>query len=138
MQFCEAHSFPRGLQSQLTAAHSCVYVSVRGFPCDQYDYTFSQPKTPASPSTSSMCRPISTICCLSFSRYSAQQTRKSYVYYSSLHFSSLILLSTVCPQNAMRATVETHETSPTLPPIKVRVSLGSEDLTIKVDADTES
>uniref|UniRef100_A0A8P4FV53 Protein-serine/threonine kinase n=1 Tax=Dicentrarchus labrax TaxID=13489 RepID=A0A8P4FV53_DICLA len=34
--------------------------------------------------------------------------------------------------NAMRATVETHETSPTLPPIKVRVSLGSEDLTIKM------
>lgn len=35
-------------------------------------------------------------------------------------------------QNAMRATVETHETSATLPPVKVRVSLGSEDLTIKV------
>uniref|UniRef100_A0A8P4KFD6 Protein-serine/threonine kinase n=1 Tax=Dicentrarchus labrax TaxID=13489 RepID=A0A8P4KFD6_DICLA len=35
-------------------------------------------------------------------------------------------------KNAMRATVETHETSPTLPPIKVRVSLGSEDLTIKM------
>lgn len=35
-------------------------------------------------------------------------------------------------QNAMRATVETHEASLTLPPIKVRVSLGSEDLTIKV------
>jgi len=32
----------------------------------------------------------------------------------------------------MRATVETHETSLHLPPIKVRVSLGSEDLTIKV------
>lgn len=32
----------------------------------------------------------------------------------------------------MRATVETHETSLTLPPIKVRVSLGCEDLTIKV------
>lgn len=32
----------------------------------------------------------------------------------------------------MRATVETHEASLTLPPIKVRVSLGSEDLTIKV------
>lgn len=38
-------------------------------------------------------------------------------------------------QNAMRATVETHETSATLPPVKVRVSLGSEDLTIKVDED---
>lgn len=38
----------------------------------------------------------------------------------------------VLHQNAMRATVETHETSLTLPPIKVRVSLGCEDLTIKV------
>uniref|UniRef100_A0A665VBR7 Protein-serine/threonine kinase n=1 Tax=Echeneis naucrates TaxID=173247 RepID=A0A665VBR7_ECHNA len=36
-------------------------------------------------------------------------------------------------KNAMRATVETHETSPTLPQVKVRVSLGTEDLTIKVD-----
>lgn len=35
-------------------------------------------------------------------------------------------------QNAMRATVETHENSTHLPPIKVRVSLGHEDLTIKV------
>uniref|UniRef100_H2UV59 Protein-serine/threonine kinase n=1 Tax=Takifugu rubripes TaxID=31033 RepID=H2UV59_TAKRU len=35
-------------------------------------------------------------------------------------------------KNAMRATVETHETSATLPPVKVRVSLGSEDLTIKM------
>ncbi|XP_068189656.1 pyruvate dehydrogenase kinase, isozyme 4 isoform X1 [Antennarius striatus] len=35
-------------------------------------------------------------------------------------------------KNAMRATVETHETSLTLPPIKVRVSLGEEDLTIKM------
>ncbi|XP_059412395.1 pyruvate dehydrogenase (acetyl-transferring) kinase isozyme 2, mitochondrial-like [Carassius carassius] len=35
-------------------------------------------------------------------------------------------------KNAMRATVETHETSLHLPPIKVRVSLGSEDLTIKM------
>lgn len=32
----------------------------------------------------------------------------------------------------MRATVETHETSTTLPLIKVRVSLGTEDLTIKM------
>uniref|UniRef100_A0A671U641 Protein-serine/threonine kinase n=1 Tax=Sparus aurata TaxID=8175 RepID=A0A671U641_SPAAU len=38
----------------------------------------------------------------------------------------------ILSSNAMRATVETHETSPTLPPIKVRVSLGSEDLTIKM------
>lgn len=46
-------------------------------------------------------------------------------------------ISTVCIfwQNAMRATVETHEMSATLPSIKVRVSLGSEDLTIKVDED---
>lgn len=35
-------------------------------------------------------------------------------------------------KNAMRATVETHENSATLPPVKVRVSLGSEDLTIKM------
>nr|XP_055075085.1 pyruvate dehydrogenase kinase, isozyme 4 [Misgurnus anguillicaudatus] len=35
-------------------------------------------------------------------------------------------------KNAMRATVETHETSLHLPPIKVRVSLGKEDLTIKM------
>ncbi|KAL3044015.1 hypothetical protein OYC64_003783 [Pagothenia borchgrevinki] len=35
-------------------------------------------------------------------------------------------------KNAMRATVETHETSITLPSIKVRVSLGTEDLTIKM------
>ncbi|KAJ3608897.1 hypothetical protein NHX12_023425 [Muraenolepis orangiensis] len=31
-------------------------------------------------------------------------------------------------KNAMRATVETHEDSLTLPPVKVRVALGSEDL----------
>ncbi|XP_067281064.1 pyruvate dehydrogenase kinase, isozyme 4 [Pseudorasbora parva] len=35
-------------------------------------------------------------------------------------------------KNAMRATVETHETSLHLPQIKVRVSLGKEDLTIKM------
>ncbi|KAF7691318.1 pyruvate dehydrogenase kinase, isozyme 4 [Silurus meridionalis] len=35
-------------------------------------------------------------------------------------------------KNAMRATVETHENSLHLPPIKVRVSLGHEDLTIKM------
>ncbi|XP_060798730.1 pyruvate dehydrogenase kinase, isozyme 4 [Neoarius graeffei] len=35
-------------------------------------------------------------------------------------------------KNAMRATVETHENSMYLPPIKVRVSLGHEDLTIKM------
>ncbi|XP_066529996.1 pyruvate dehydrogenase kinase, isozyme 4 [Hoplias malabaricus] len=35
-------------------------------------------------------------------------------------------------KNAMRATVETHENSTHLPPIKVRVSLGEEDLTIKM------
>uniref|UniRef100_A0AAY5KMU7 Protein-serine/threonine kinase n=1 Tax=Esox lucius TaxID=8010 RepID=A0AAY5KMU7_ESOLU len=35
-------------------------------------------------------------------------------------------------KNAMRATVETHENSLHLPPVKVRVSLGSEDLTIKI------
>lgn len=40
-------------------------------------------------------------------------------------------------QNAMRATVETHEMSLTLPPIKVQVSLGSEDLTIKVERERE-
>ncbi|XP_055513250.1 pyruvate dehydrogenase (acetyl-transferring) kinase isozyme 2, mitochondrial-like isoform X2 [Leucoraja erinacea] len=35
-------------------------------------------------------------------------------------------------KNAMRATVENHELSPSLPPIKVRVSLGGEDVTIKM------
>uniref|UniRef100_A0A669EHP3 Protein-serine/threonine kinase n=1 Tax=Oreochromis niloticus TaxID=8128 RepID=A0A669EHP3_ORENI len=35
-------------------------------------------------------------------------------------------------KNAMRATIETHESSKNLPPIKVMVSLGDEDLTIKV------
>ena len=36
------------------------------------------------------------------------------------------------PQNAMRATVESHESSLVLPPIKVMVALGEEDLSIKV------
>ncbi|XP_076609577.1 pyruvate dehydrogenase (acetyl-transferring) kinase isozyme 2, mitochondrial-like [Chaetodon auriga] len=35
-------------------------------------------------------------------------------------------------KNAMRATIETHEASRTLPPIKVMVSLGGEDLSIKM------
>uniref|UniRef100_H2ZZH4 Protein-serine/threonine kinase n=1 Tax=Latimeria chalumnae TaxID=7897 RepID=H2ZZH4_LATCH len=35
-------------------------------------------------------------------------------------------------KNAMRATVENHESSSFLPPIKVTVALGNEDLTIKV------
>ncbi|XP_007422580.1 pyruvate dehydrogenase kinase, isozyme 2 isoform X3 [Python bivittatus] len=34
-------------------------------------------------------------------------------------------------KNAMRATVESHESSPTLPPIKVMVALGQEDLSIR-------
>lgn len=34
----------------------------------------------------------------------------------------------------MRATIETHESSRTLPPIKVMVALGGEDLSIKVGA----
>uniref|UniRef100_A0A8D1L4V7 Protein-serine/threonine kinase n=1 Tax=Sus scrofa TaxID=9823 RepID=A0A8D1L4V7_PIG len=36
------------------------------------------------------------------------------------------------PQNAMRATVESHESSLTLPSIKVMVALGEEDLSIKM------
>uniref|UniRef100_A0A8C2HVP7 Protein-serine/threonine kinase n=1 Tax=Cyprinus carpio TaxID=7962 RepID=A0A8C2HVP7_CYPCA len=36
-------------------------------------------------------------------------------------------------KNAMRATIENHETSSTLPPIKVTVALGGEDLSIKVN-----
>lgn len=36
------------------------------------------------------------------------------------------------PQNAMRATVESHENSPRLPAIRVMVALGQEDLSIKV------
>eukprot|EP00062_Callorhinchus_milii_P016102 gi/632967037/ref/XP_007899750.1/ PREDICTED: pyruvate dehydrogenase kinase, isozyme 2 isoform X1 [Callorhinchus milii] len=35
-------------------------------------------------------------------------------------------------KNAMRATVESHESSPRLPSIKVRVALGGEDVTIKM------
>uniref|UniRef100_A0A8C1N215 Protein-serine/threonine kinase n=1 Tax=Cyprinus carpio TaxID=7962 RepID=A0A8C1N215_CYPCA len=35
-------------------------------------------------------------------------------------------------KNAMRATIENHETSSTLPPIKVMVALGGEDLSIKI------
>lgn len=35
-------------------------------------------------------------------------------------------------KNAMRATVESHESSLTLPPIKVMVALGEEDLSIKM------
>uniref|UniRef100_A0A7N6B172 Protein-serine/threonine kinase n=1 Tax=Anabas testudineus TaxID=64144 RepID=A0A7N6B172_ANATE len=35
-------------------------------------------------------------------------------------------------KNAMRATIETHESSNNLPPIKVLVSLGGEDMSIKV------
>uniref|UniRef100_A0A8C3GCP3 Protein-serine/threonine kinase n=1 Tax=Cyclopterus lumpus TaxID=8103 RepID=A0A8C3GCP3_CYCLU len=35
-------------------------------------------------------------------------------------------------KNAMRATIETHDKSNTLPPIQVRVSLGDEDMSIKV------
>ncbi|XP_042327956.1 pyruvate dehydrogenase kinase, isozyme 2 isoform X3 [Sceloporus undulatus] len=35
-------------------------------------------------------------------------------------------------KNAMRATVESHESSPTLPPIKVMVALGHEDLSIRM------
>ncbi|NXA07229.1 PDK2 kinase, partial [Sapayoa aenigma] len=37
-----------------------------------------------------------------------------------------------CPQNAMRATVESHENSPRLPAIKVMVALGQEDLSIRM------
>lgn len=43
---------------------------------------------------------------------------------------SLCLL--IPSQNAMRATVESHESSLILPPIKVMVALGEEDLSIKV------
>uniref|UniRef100_A0A665VBI6 Protein-serine/threonine kinase n=1 Tax=Echeneis naucrates TaxID=173247 RepID=A0A665VBI6_ECHNA len=53
---------------------------------------------------------------------------------SVCHFTRLFahfVIHVLC-QNAMRATVETHETSPTLPQVKVRVSLGTEDLTIKM------
>lgn len=41
---------------------------------------------------------------------------------------------TMCffPQNAMRATIESHKEGSTLPPIQVMVAIGGEDLTIKV------
>lgn len=45
---------------------------------------------------------------------------------------SLSLCLLVPSQNAMRATVESHESSLVLPPIKVMVALGEEDLSIKV------
>uniref|UniRef100_A0A672STH3 Protein-serine/threonine kinase n=1 Tax=Sinocyclocheilus grahami TaxID=75366 RepID=A0A672STH3_SINGR len=35
-------------------------------------------------------------------------------------------------KNAMRATIENHETSSTLPPIKVMIALGGEDLSVKI------
>lgn len=38
-------------------------------------------------------------------------------------------------QNAMRATIETHENSDHLPPVHVLVSLGDEDVSIKVRTD---
>lgn len=50
-----------------------------------------------------------------------------------------VRLSTPPPsplQNAMRATIETHESSRTLPPIKVMIALGGEDLSIKVSRRT--
>nr|XP_019959215.1 PREDICTED: pyruvate dehydrogenase (acetyl-transferring) kinase isozyme 2, mitochondrial-like [Paralichthys olivaceus] len=40
-------------------------------------------------------------------------------------------------KNAMRATIENHEASRTLPPIKVMVALGGEDLSIKVSKSSE-
>lgn len=40
----------------------------------------------------------------------------------------------ICPQNSMRATVELHENSlDGLPPVKARVTLGKEDLSVKVN-----
>uniref|UniRef100_A0A3Q2CHB2 Protein-serine/threonine kinase n=1 Tax=Cyprinodon variegatus TaxID=28743 RepID=A0A3Q2CHB2_CYPVA len=45
-----------------------------------------------------------------------------YLYFIALNFSG----------NAMRATIETHESKNNLPPIKVMVSLGGEDMSIKV------
>lgn len=43
-----------------------------------------------------------------------------------------LTLTSFPPQNAMRATVESHESSLVLPPVKVLVALGEEDLSIKV------
>lgn len=37
----------------------------------------------------------------------------------------------------MRATIETHENSNSLPPIQVMVSLGEEDMSIKVGGESE-
>uniref|UniRef100_A0A674DMY7 Protein-serine/threonine kinase n=1 Tax=Salmo trutta TaxID=8032 RepID=A0A674DMY7_SALTR len=51
---------------------------------------------------------------------------KFYVLTNTWTFSSDV------PQNAMRATIETHEVSHNLPPIRVMVALGGEDLSIKV------
>ena len=46
----------------------------------------------------------------------------------------LSLIKELCLQNSMRATVELHEQSKEeLPPVKTRVTLGKEDLSIKVN-----
>lgn len=45
---------------------------------------------------------------------------------------SFIMLYFPFLQNAMRATIETHDNSNNLPPIQVMVSLGDEDVSIKV------
>uniref|UniRef100_A0A8C8CAA7 Protein-serine/threonine kinase n=1 Tax=Oncorhynchus tshawytscha TaxID=74940 RepID=A0A8C8CAA7_ONCTS len=57
-----------------------------------------------------------------------QVNAQSDLYYFVISSSNVLF----CFQNAMRATVETHEMALHLPPVKVRVSLGSEDLTIKI------
>lgn len=53
-------------------------------------------------------------------------------YSNNLKLSFISLHFNLCLQNAMRATIETHDHSNNLPPIKVLVSLGGEDMSIKV------
>uniref|UniRef100_A0AAQ5Y904 Protein-serine/threonine kinase n=1 Tax=Amphiprion ocellaris TaxID=80972 RepID=A0AAQ5Y904_AMPOC len=71
----------------------------------------------------------STTCCLSSSRWETQQIA---LIPHLLNNFSLIMFKLSCLQNAMRATIETHESSNNLPPIQVLVSLGGEDMSIKV------
>uniref|UniRef100_A0ACB8EVS2 [Pyruvate dehydrogenase (Acetyl-transferring)] kinase isozyme 2 n=1 Tax=Sphaerodactylus townsendi TaxID=933632 RepID=A0ACB8EVS2_9SAUR len=55
--------------------------------------------------------------------------RKDERHFPDLRF---IFIPLTLEKNAMRATVESHESSPTLPSIKVMVSLGQEDLSIRM------
>lgn len=70
---------------------------------------------------------------LPFSGEAGQGQPLVFSFSSAFSFSWLLSVHpSFFPQNAMRATVESHESSLTLPPIKILVALGEEDLSIKV------